>query len=317
LVLLSEIEMPQPLLYEIPTDPHSQPPSESAAAYVTIRGVTLSLDALTSPKLHDAQYLDSLREGLHSAQPFAHVVVEDWFNPALLALVREEFSQLPRSEWNTATNHHARVERSNLDATLGPASQLYFSVLNSRFFVGLLSYITGIAGLLPDPTLVGGGLHETLAGGHFGIHTDFDRHPQTALHNELVFITYLNPQWQSQWHGALELWDAHQRQCCAKVEPELGRSILMLHGKTHFHGHSKPLAAPQGVTRKSLAAYFYSNRFAREDRGEPMVSHFMFATRVERIKALVKQWLPPAITAHIQGRRGQRSAVSLSLHQKK
>jgi Rps23 Pro-64 3,4-dihydroxylase Tpa1-like proline 4-hydroxylase len=299
--------MPQSVLREIQSAPEADAQVESAAAYITIRGTRLSLDALTAPKLHDAQYLDSLRAELGCAQPFAHVVVQDWFSPVLLRLVQDEFAQLPRSQWNTATNHHARVERSNLDASLGPASQLYFSVLNSRFFVGLLSYITGVSDLLPDPTLVGGGLHETLAGGRFGIHTDFDRHPQTALHNEMVFITYLNAGWQSEWGGALELWDAKQRQCCAKVEPEFGRSIIMLHGKTHFHGHSEPLAPPQGVTRKSLAAYFYSNRYAREDRGEPMVSHFMFATRTERIKASLKKWLPPVLTAQIQRRRANRA----------
>jgi hypothetical protein len=267
----------------------------SPGAYATIRGVCLRLDELTSPKLRDTQYLDSVRSQLQAAHPFAHVVVQDWFNPVLLELVRGEFPTGARDTWKTEFNQHARVERSKSDSVLGPASQLYFSILNSRHFVGVLSYLTGVADLLPDPYLVGGGLHETLPGGRFGIHTDFDRHPSTALHNEMIVITYLNPGWQPQWHGALELWDAKQAECRAKIEPEFGRTVLMLHGNTHFHGHSHPLTPPPGVTRKSVAAYYYSNRFAREDRGEPMVSNFLFPSRAERIKAIAKQWLPPVL----------------------
>jgi hypothetical protein len=283
-------------LSETQGDTPSTPPS----AYVSIRGVRLSLGELTSPKLYDTHYLDGVRAQLQAAQPFAHVVVQDWFNPVLLELVQGEFPTGSRATWKTELNQHARVERSRPDAALGPASQLYFSVLNSRHFVGVLSYLTGVTDLLPDPNLVGGGLHETLAGGRFGIHTDFDRHPSTALHNEMIVITYLNPGWQPQWHGALELWDAKQAECRAKIEPEFGHTVLMLHGKTHFHGHSQPLTPPHGVTRKSVAAYYYSNRFAREDRGEPMVSNFLFTGRAERVKAFAKQWIPPALLGAVK-----------------
>jgi 2OG-Fe(II) oxygenase superfamily len=269
-----------------------------SGAYACIRGVKIFLNALTSPKLKDPIYLTELREKIKTAQPFPYLVVQDWFNPVLLELVRDEFTQVSRAEWKTEFNQHARVERSRTDMVMGPASQLYFSVLNSREFIAVLSYVTGVSDLLPDPTLVGGGLHETLAGGRFGIHTDFDRHPRNGLHNEMVFITYLNHDWHPAWNGALELWDAKQVQCCEKVEPEFGRSIIMTHGKTHFHGHSNPLTPPPGITRKSVAAYYYTNRLAlRDSTTAPMESTFLFASKSERAKALAKRWLPPAIVA--------------------
>ncbi len=270
------------------------------SAFATIRGVCLPLDGLLSPTLRNRQYLDGLRDQLKQAKPFPYLVVEDWFNPVLLELVRDEFNAIPRNQWETEFNQHARVERSRADVVLGPASQLYFSLLNSKEFVAVLSYVTGVADLLPDPTLVGGGLHETLAGGSFGIHTDFDRHPRTALHNEMVFITYLNKDWQPEWNGALELWDDKNTKCCEKVEPMFGRSIIMTHGRTHFHGHSSALKPPPGVTRKSVAAYFYSNRFAREDRQESMVSNFLFETRHERLRSFVRKWVPPILVSAIK-----------------
>lgn len=275
-------------------------PTGDDASHMVIRGVRLGLGELLDPKLSDVAYLDGLRAQLAAARPYPHLVVEGWFNPVLLDLVRDEFNALPRKEWTTQFNEYARVERSRTDARMGPASQLYFSTIHSSFFLKVLSYVSSVSDLVPDPHLFGGGLHETLTGGSFGIHTDFDRHPCNALNNEMVFITYLNKGWQPEWNGALELWDADQKQCEAKVEPEFGRSILMTHGKTHFHGHSKPLTPPPGVTRRSVAAYFYANRFAREDRREAMLSKFLFATKQDRRKQLAKQILPPILVAAIK-----------------
>ena len=272
----------------------------SPAAEVIIRGVRLPLGELTHPTLQDADHLDALHQRMLAAKPFPHLVVEDWFNPVLLQLVREEFDDVDRSGWSTETNRYARVERSRGSAGLGPASKLYFATLHSAFFVNVLSRVSGVSDLIADPYLQGGGLHETVAGGSFGIHTDFDRHPCTALNNEMVFITYLNKDWKPEWRGALELWDATKRVCAARIEPDFGRSILMTHGRTHFHGHPAPLAAPPGVTRRSVAAYFYANRFAREDRREPMLSKFLFATRSDRAKAIARQWLPPILLARLK-----------------
>lgn len=270
-------------------EPAAQP------AQVVIRGVVLNLDELLDRKVSDPVYLEALRQQVASAQPFPHMVVEGWFDPVLLELVAEEFNALPRTEWTTQFNDYARVERSRTDARIGPASQLYFSLIHSSFFLNLLSYVSGVNDLVPDPHLFGGGLHETLPGGSFGIHADFDRHPRNALNNEMVFITYLNKDWQPEWNGALELWDAGKQQCVGKVEPEFGRSILMTHGKTHFHGHSLPLAPPPGRTRRSVAAYYYANRFAREDRRQAMLSTFLFTTKQDRRKEFAKQFLPPIL----------------------
>jgi hypothetical protein len=272
--------------------------------HVSIRGVRLALDELMNPALKSREGLDALRDRMAASQPFPHLVVEEWFNPVLLQLVREEFDVLPNRDWKTEFNDQARVERSRVDAEMGPASQLYFSLLNSRAFINVLSQVTGIDGLIADPHLLGGGLHETLAGGHFGIHTDFDRHPCTGLHNELVFITYLNHDWRSDWNGALELWDGGKKRCEVKIEPEFGRSIVMTHGPRHFHGHSLPLAPPPKVTRRSVAAYFYSNRFKDDDQQGGMSSNYLFSSRATKAKKFVKQFIPPILLTAVKHLRG-------------
>ena len=54
-----------------------------------------------------------------------------------------------------------------------------------------------------------------------------------------------------------------------EIEPLAGRCVVFSTTSTSWHGHPKPLACPQGQTRKSLALYYYSNgRPAQEDTGE-------------------------------------------------
>ena len=43
---------------------------------------------------------------------------------------------------------------------------------NSHKVLSFLEKLTGIIGLLSDPTFIGGGLHETFDGGKLGIHVD-------------------------------------------------------------------------------------------------------------------------------------------------
>jgi Rps23 Pro-64 3,4-dihydroxylase Tpa1-like proline 4-hydroxylase len=140
-----------------------------------------------------------------------------WFNPLLLELVLEEFDLYATRDWRNENSKYETTRRSLMGAQFGPASQLYFGIVNSGWFATLLSQVTGVEDLIPDVTLYGGGLHETRNGGKFGIHRDFDRQRRTGLRNEMVFITYLNKGWKPEWRGALELWDKKSIACVTKL----------------------------------------------------------------------------------------------------
>lgn len=267
----------------------------TAENFVTIRGRRLDLDDLVDKRLHDENYLQELRERVKSAQPFQHCVEDGWFNPILLELVLEEFDDKADPAWRVISDKYQTTRRWVVGSNLGPASQLYFSIVNAGWFVRMLSFITGVDQLVVDSQLHSGGLHETKPGGRFGIHRDFDRHVHTGLHNEMVLITYLNKQWQPEWNGALELWDPTASQKVSSIEPEFGRTIIMLHGKSSFHGHPNPLTPPEGVVRRSLAAYFYTNRFAERDRAARASSKFLFLTSSDRARRIGRAIMPPIL----------------------
>ena len=269
--------------------------AERSADFVSIRGVRLLMDQLVDASFLTPEATARLHERLMAATPFPHLVVEGLFNPALLELVREEFDNRPAEGWKDVTSSYESTRRSELGAALGPASQIYFDLINSGWFTRWLSAVTGTPYLLGDPQRFGGGLHESRVGGAFAIHRDFNYHPHVGLKNEMVCITYLNHGWQDAWGGVLELWDAKDGQCQARVRPEFGHTLILPHGPASFHGHPGPLCPPEGVQRRSVAAYFYTSPKAGRQDPEEAVSIFMHTRRADRAKKALRLMTPPLV----------------------
>jgi len=228
------------------------------------------------------------------AEPFSHLTLTGLFNERLLELVHEEFDLFKDRRWSRALTKYEDTFRSKPGASFGPATQLYFWLVNSAPIIQFLSAVSGIQDLIPDPMLVGGGMHETRNGGHFGIHRDFEVHTSHGLANAMVLITYLNKDWEPSYQGFLELWDGQRKQGVKRVPPDFGLSLLMVHGPKSYHGYTAPLNAPNGRTRRSVASYYYVN-----DRGamvsESTVSKFLYTTKADLALAFVKQFVPPIL----------------------
>lgn len=222
--------------------------------------VIQSLELLNTSVIRNHKTRELYRAKFASAKPYKHLVFDELFSETLLEQIAEEFKSRRRIDMVT---HNNGLEKKKIgtrpNPALGPAAQNYFNAIHSGSFVDFLSDITGIEGLLPDPGLVNGGLHEIPQGGAFAPHVDFAKHPVTRLDNRLVFITYLNRGWHPSYGGGLELWDGTTKTCVETVYPIFGRSVLLYHSSRSWHGHPVPVNTPDGSTRKSVAAYYYSN----------------------------------------------------------
>ena len=215
-------------------------------------------DAVFSPGMLSRASVARLNKQFVHAKPFPHVVIDNLFQPAFLDDVLQDYSAGFR-DWVHYDSANEVKTGTRPNAKLGRGAQRYFDMVHRGAFIQFLSAVTDITGLLPDPSLFGGGLHKIDVGGRFATHIDFNKHPVTRLDNRLVFITYLNKDWQPDWGGALELWDAQTKQCVEKVVPVFGRSILFAHSQTSLHGHPDPVASPDKRPRRSVAAYYYTN----------------------------------------------------------
>ena len=278
----------------------STAPTDARAAvqdsFISIRGVRLDLACLLNEDLLQPSGIAVLRERFFAAQPFEHLVIKGLFNPTLLELIHDEFDLLDHGQWRLVKDGNHNTNRVRDGTRWGPASELYFSLVNSGAFVTALSAITGIDALLGDPYLAGGGLHESKAGGKFEMHTDFNKHARTRLDHELVMITYLNKDWEPAYEGALELWDIDTRQCVQSILPTFGRTVIIKHTARSLHGHPHPLAPPPGRTRRSVASSYYTNRHPNDFSVDRHPSKFLPPDNISlkaRLKTGAKQLTPP------------------------
>lgn len=129
------------------------------------------------------------------------------------------------------------------------------SYLHSANFLYLLSEITGIWNLIPDPYLHGAGYSIIPPGGVFDVHADRNYDPGTGLRRRLALIIYLNKSWKHALGGQLELWNADATRCEVTVEPEFNRMILLEIADRNYHGIPQ-VAESGGRSRHSFMVYY-------------------------------------------------------------
>ena len=199
----------------------------------------------------------SLAEEYQTASPFPHVVIDDFLPADLLRQVLADFPSTEGEAFFDRDQERFKFQLSPNESKSAVVRNL-FAELNGEAFVAFLEEMTGIAGLIPDPHFVGGGLHETKTGGHLGIHADFNIHEELKLERKLNLLIYLNEDWPEEFGGALELWDRSMKACEKKVAPVFGRAVIFNTALDSFHGHPDPLACPADRSRRSIATYYYA-----------------------------------------------------------
>jgi Rps23 Pro-64 3,4-dihydroxylase Tpa1-like proline 4-hydroxylase len=253
-----------------------------------------------------------LRDTYASAEPFPHVVIDDFLREEDLREVAGSFPGPKEVEWHEFDNPRQKKLAVEDEAQIeGNALWLLYQ-LNSATFMQFLESLTGIEGLIPDPYFTGGGLHQIERGGYLKVHADFNRHPKFRLDRRLNLLLYLNENWKEEYGGHLELWDKEMRRCVRRILPTFNRCVIFSTTDSSYHGHPEPLACPKGVTRKSLALYYYSNgRPAVENSEEhgtlvrprpgETIHGLNGRTAVGSLKSVLRRFVPP-IVADVRAR---------------
>ena len=237
-----------------------------------------------------------------AAKPYPHIVLDDFFDPELVDGILDEFPKPDAIRWQRFDNANEIKLASAAEVSFGPLTRLFLYHLNSITFLEFLSQITGIANLIPDPQFDGGGLHQIVRGGKLGVHADFNKHAAYGLDRRLNLLLYLNKNWREEYGGHLQLWDRDMTRCEAKVLPLFNRVMIFSTTDFTYHGHPDPLNCPEGITRKSLALYYFTNgRPADEVSGEHSTifrargPEDLRPTFAQRARKLAHDVVPPII----------------------
>lgn len=207
-------------------------------------------------KYYSKEWMNRSIEQYSNAQPFPHIVIDDFLPEELCNSVLKSFGSYDYHKWLRFYNEASKKLVSVKEFLLPQTIRNVLNELNSGYVLNWLSHLTGIPRLISDSHLNGGGMHLIEPGGFLEVHTDFNIIPNYGLERQLNLLLYLNKNWKDEYNGHLELWDDHS--CVKKVAPIFNRCVIFKTDEKSWHGHPLPLNTPLGITRKSLALYYYN-----------------------------------------------------------
>lgn len=191
-------------------------------------------------------------------RPFPHIVMNDFLEQGAAEAVLKEF-YAASGEWIKYYHFNQKKFGFNLLDRMGPTTQEVIRALGSKEFISFLEDLSGIRGLILDLSMDGGGLQEMRPDGHLNMHIDSMAHVHRRnWKRQLNLLVYLNKDWKEEYGGNLELWDSPMSRRETEVQPLFNRCVIFHTTPTSFHGIPGRIRCPEGMSRKSLILYYYT-----------------------------------------------------------
>jgi Rps23 Pro-64 3,4-dihydroxylase Tpa1-like proline 4-hydroxylase len=277
-------------------------PSFSAQALVTYDLMSpvknAGIATVLSDRLRFPEDVDSLRASWENAKPFKHIVLDDFFDAALLERVCREIPRIDDETWVRESDERIKQFNHRSPVSLGQGASELITLLHSAAFLYFLSEMTGVWELLPDPYLQGASYHVVPRGGFFHVHVDRNVAYSTGLVRRLALMLYLNKGWKPEYGGQFELWNETGTERVTSVEPVFNRCLIFEVTDTSYHGLPNPVACPPGQARNSFAVYYHT--VGKAGGAEIKAHSSVYApTSVRRkgfsVKDLAKDLTPPLL----------------------
>jgi len=203
---------------------------------------------------------EALRRRFASAKPFPFIEIEDFLDLPFANKVATAYPTFKDAAAKgfafNALNERKKIQITDVRLFPEPVVQLH-EALASPAFLADLYHIAGIPDLLAEEEVEGGGMHITGPGGRLDVHVDFNYLKDRRLYRRLNLLIYLNPVWDQQWGGDIQLWDKDVKSCQHAFVPMLNRCLVFETSDHSFHGVI-PVAPDAPYPRISFAAYYYT-----------------------------------------------------------
>jgi Rps23 Pro-64 3,4-dihydroxylase Tpa1-like proline 4-hydroxylase len=265
---------------------------------------TVEFRNLLAGKVNLRENIEDLRASYKAAKPFPHLIIDNLFVEGLLDSLLTEISQMLPEQWlNIGQDTRERTARMRSAAEMSTAGNQLLSIVHSAGFLYLLSEITGISQLLPDPYLQGAGYALMRRGDYFSVHADRNVAYETGLTRRLAMIIFLNKSWSTEYHGQLELWSDDAKRCEATIEPLFNRTIIFEVAYPNFHGVPAPLACPKDRVRQSFITYYHTAGTNILGDVKPHTSIFaprFYGSNRVTLRSIVRDLTPPLLSRAIR-----------------
>lgn len=204
-----------------------------------------------------ARFAENGAQRYTTADPFPHIVIDNFLPEDFAQSLWNSFPDPQGTDW-VRFKDPTSVKLGSREAALDGWVRDALDQFNTAPALCFLEKLTGITGLVPDPYFFGGGLHQIESGGFLKIHADFNSYERLKLDRRINLLIYMNPDWEEEYGGHLELWDQQMQGCVQRILPIFNRCVVFSTTDSAYHGHPEPLTCPPGMTRKSLALYYYT-----------------------------------------------------------
>ncbi|HEY4127425.1 MAG TPA: 2OG-Fe(II) oxygenase [Gammaproteobacteria bacterium] len=231
-----------------------------------------------------------IRDSYQKAQPFRHVCLDGFLEPAMAEQLYREFPPfdpvLARNEMGKVGGKAVNTDLRNI----GPAYREFYDYMCSPRFLGAMSDLLGVPGLLFDPAMYGGGTHENLNGQELDPHIDFNYDPRRKLHRRMNLLIYLNKEWDLAWGGGIELhsnprdWDHDE---IKSFNCEFNRGVIFETNEHSWHGFPRIQLPPdkRDFSRKCISIYLYTKTRPQEETAPPHSTFYVQRPLPKRIVA--------------------------------
>ncbi len=214
------------------------------------------------------------------AKPFRHVAIDNFLELEHCDALLRDF---PAFDEARATNEMGLVGRKSVVERVADISTFYrhfYEYINSKDFLDAMTAFTGIADLIADKTLFGGGTHNNLSGQGLDAHVDFNIDERTMLHRRINLLIYLNREWEEAWGGAIELHSDPRNPAIDEIAsflPLFNRAVIFETNEYSWHGFDRITLPPdkQHLSRKSFSIYLYSKDRPAEEVVAPHTTFYV------------------------------------------
>ncbi len=203
--------------------------------------------------------------------PYQHLHLNDFLPGDFINSVAKDFI-IPRNLKKNDAMFQKTKQAFNILEEFPKNIKELVHYLHSREFINILERKFKLTGLVSDPLMQGGGMHQSGTGGYLKIHSDFIYLKKRKLKRRINLLLYLNDTWNKNWNGALELWDQKMENNFLKIYPQINNCVMFRTDLESNHGFPEPLECPSDIFRKSLAIYYYT-----EDKGLFKFRKYYFA----------------------------------------
>jgi Rps23 Pro-64 3,4-dihydroxylase Tpa1-like proline 4-hydroxylase len=211
---------------------------------------------MLTDKINDAVFVKELQHAFATAQPYKHVVIDEFLDVLFAQALAEKFPLLENMKTRYNGINEKKAEHSELNS-LSPEFNKLKNLLFDENFISFIEQISGIETLEVFDDRFGYGLHQGGNGSFLDIHIDYNLHPLKKKQRRLNLLIFLNEQWEKDWGGLLQFWNADVTECIMSITPKFNRCVLFECSDISYHGYNQ-INCPPSITRKSFYTYFFS-----------------------------------------------------------